>query len=152
MPLTRLDTGPRLSQAVVSNGFVFTAGVVPDSTAPDITVQAKEVLAKIESLLQRGGTNKSRIVSATIFLTDINNFAAMNAVWDAWLVPGQSPCRATVLAGLVRREWLLEIMVTAALPEARAAAGARKPAARKPAASKGKGRKKASKPKSRRKR
>jgi enamine deaminase RidA (YjgF/YER057c/UK114 family) len=115
MTMQRLDVAPRLAQAVVANGFVFTAGVVPDDATEDVTGQTRQVLAKIDDLLRRSGTDKSKLVSATIYLPTIADFAAMNAVWDAWVVPGQPPARACVIAALVNPAWRVEIMVTAAL-------------------------------------
>lgn len=115
MSLQRLDTAPRLSQAVVANGFVTTAGVVPDDATQDVVGQTKQVLAKIEDLLKRAGTDKSKLVTATIYLPAIADFAGMNSVWDAWLVPGQAPARACVIAQLVNPAWRVEISAVAAI-------------------------------------
>jgi enamine deaminase RidA (YjgF/YER057c/UK114 family) len=115
MSLTRLDVAPRLSQAVAANGFVTTAGVVPDDATQDVVGQTRQVLAKIEDLLTRAGTDKSKLVSATIYLPAIADFAGMNSVWDAWVLPGQAPARACVIAQLVNQAWRVEIQVTAAL-------------------------------------
>ena len=115
MSVTRLDVAPRLSQAVVANGFVTTAGVVPDDATPDVVGQTRQVLAKIEDLLTRAGTDKSKLVSATIYLPALADFAGMNSVWDGWVLPGQAPARACVIAQLVNPAWRVEIQVTAAI-------------------------------------
>ena len=113
MTIQRLDTNARLSQATVANGFVFTAGVVPDDATQDIGGQTQQVLAKIDDLLHRAGSDKTKLMSATIYLPAIADFAGMNAVWDAWLAPGCAPSRACVIAGLVNPAWRVEIAVTA---------------------------------------
>jgi enamine deaminase RidA (YjgF/YER057c/UK114 family) len=73
------------------------------------------VLAAIDALLARAGSDKSKILMAQIFIADMAEFAAMNAVWDAWVVPGHTPPRATVQARLGKAEWKVEIVVTAAV-------------------------------------
>ena len=89
--------------------------MIPEDTSADITGQVKQVLAEIDSLLARGGSDKTKILSAVIWLADIGDFAAMNAVWDAWVVPGRTPARATVQARLSDPAMKVEIMVVAAL-------------------------------------
>lgn len=113
--IKRFHTGPRMSQAVVVNGMVFLAGQVADDASADIAGQARQVLAAIDKLLAEAGTDKSRLLTAMIFLADMADFAAMNAAWDAWVSPGNSPARATVEANLARPGWKIEIVVTAAL-------------------------------------
>ncbi len=113
--LTRIEPGPRMSKAVVHGNTVYLSGIVP--TKPDvndITAQTKDVLAEIDRLLAAAGSDKSKLISANIWLTDLGNFAAMNAVWDAWLSPGNAPARATVEAKLALPQFLVEIMVVAA--------------------------------------
>jgi len=83
--------------------------------APDITGQTREVLAAIDALLAKAGTDKTKILRAQIYLADIADFPGMNAVWDTWVVAGHTPPRATVQAALARSEWKVEIVVTAAL-------------------------------------
>jgi enamine deaminase RidA (YjgF/YER057c/UK114 family) len=114
-PMKHLDVVPRLSQAVVANGFVYTAGVIPDDATQDVAGQTRQILAKIDDLLKRAGTDKSKAVSATIYLPALADFAAMNSVWDAWVTPGRPPARACVIAGLVNPAWRVEISVTAAI-------------------------------------
>jgi enamine deaminase RidA (YjgF/YER057c/UK114 family) len=111
----RFDVGARMSEMAVHNGTVYLAGqVAADNPAPDIGAQTRQVLAAIDALLARAGTDKSKIVMAQIFLADIVDFAGMNAVWDTWVVPGHTPPRATVQARLAKPEWKVEIVVTAA--------------------------------------
>jgi enamine deaminase RidA (YjgF/YER057c/UK114 family) len=113
--VTRIDPGPRLSEASVFDGRIYCSGMIPEDTSADVTGQVKQALAEIDALLARSGSDKSRILSAVIWLADIKDFAAMNAVWDAWVVPGQTPARATVEAKLNDPEMKVEIMVVAAL-------------------------------------
>ena len=103
-----------MSEAVIHNGMVFLAGQVADDAQQDIAGQTGQVLAAIDRLLAEAGTDKSRILTATIYLTDMADFPAMNAVWDTWVSPGNTPARATIEAQLARPGWLIEIVVTAA--------------------------------------
>ena len=112
--IQRFHVGARLSEMAVHHGTVYLAGQVPDDPTKDIGGQTAEVLANIDKLLAEAGTDKSRILMAQIFLADLADFPAMNAVWDAWVVPGQTPPRATVQARLARPEWKIEVVVTAA--------------------------------------
>jgi len=113
--IQRFHVGARLSEMAVHNGTVYLAGQVPDDPTKDIAGQTAEVLANIDHLLTEAGTDKSRILMTQIFLADLADFPAMNAVWDAWVVAGQTPPRATVQARLARPEWLIEVVVTAAV-------------------------------------
>lgn len=112
--IERFDVGPRLSEMVVHNGTVYLAGQVPDTDDADITTQTREVLASIDSLLARAGSDKTRILRAEIFLADLADFPGMNAVWESWVPRGHAPARATVQAQLARPGWRVEIVVTAA--------------------------------------
>jgi enamine deaminase RidA (YjgF/YER057c/UK114 family) len=114
MTIRRLHSGPRMSQAVVCNGMVFLAGQVADDTKQDVGGQTRQVLAAVDKLLAEAGSDKSRLLTAQIFLVDMADFAAMNKVWEAWVVPGQTPARATVEAAMARPDYLVEIVVTAA--------------------------------------
>ncbi len=96
--IRRIDPGPRMSEAVVMGNRIYCSGMIPEDTGLDITGQVKQALGEIDSLLAKGGSDKTKILTATIWLADIADFAAMNAVWDAWVVPGQTPARATVQA------------------------------------------------------
>ena len=113
--LRRIDPGPRLSEASVWRDRMYLSGMIPEDTSLDITGQVKQALAEIDSLLAKGGSDKSRILSAVIWLRDIGDFAAMNAVWDAWVAPGHAPARATVQARLNDPKMMVEIMVVAAI-------------------------------------
>ena len=112
--INRFDTGPRMSEMTVHNGVAYLAGQVADDATQDIAGQTRQVLAAIDALLERAGSDRSRILRAQIFLVDLADFAAMNAVWESWVVPGHTPARATVQAALARPEWKIEIVVTAA--------------------------------------
>ena len=113
--IQRFDVGARLSEMAVHNGTVHLAGQVPGDATQDMAGQTKQVLAAIDALLARAGSDKSKILMAQIFIADMAEFAAMNAVWDAWVVAGQTPPRATVQARLGKPEWKVEIVVTAAV-------------------------------------
>lgn len=113
----RLDVGPRLSEATIHNKTVYLGGQVPDDTSKDIKGQTQEVLAMIDDLLARAGTDKGRILFAQVYLVDLADFPGFNEIWDAWVVPGATPARATVeVPKLADPGWKLEITLTAALP------------------------------------
>jgi enamine deaminase RidA (YjgF/YER057c/UK114 family) len=115
MTIKRIQTGPRMSQAVIHNKTVYTAGQV--AAGATVTIQTREILATIDALLAEANTDKSRLLSATIWLTDMATFAEMNAVWQAWVVAGETPARATVVsAQLASTEYRIEIAVIAAQP------------------------------------
>ncbi len=113
--IQRFDVGPRMSEMAVHNGVCYLAGQVAASAAGDISAQTREVLGAVDKLLAQAGTDKTRILRAQIFLADIAEFPGMNAVWEAWVVPGHTPPRATVQAALAKPEWKVEIVVTAAV-------------------------------------
>lgn len=115
MEIRRIQCGPRMSEAVVYNGMVYLAGQVAADAEQDITGQTQQVLAAIDDLLAEAGTDKSRLLTAQIFLKDLSEFGAMNAVWEQWVVPGATPTRATIQAELARPGWKIEVLVTAAL-------------------------------------
>jgi enamine deaminase RidA (YjgF/YER057c/UK114 family) len=104
---------PVMSRAVVRGDTVYLCGVVPDP-AGDIATQTRQVLEKIDQMLAGAGSDKSKLLTAQIWLADMGHFAAMNAVWNAWVDPKNPPVRACVRADLYRPEVLVEIMVTAA--------------------------------------
>ena len=114
MSIKRVQAGPRMSQAVIHNDLVFLAGQVAKDTSQDTAGQTRDVLAAIDALLAEAGTDKTRILTATVYLADMADFQAMNSVWDAWVVAGQTPARATVQASLATPAYKVEIMVTAA--------------------------------------
>lgn len=114
MSIRRLHVGPRMSQAVVHNDTVYLAGQV-GAPGESVTAQTKAVLASIDKLLAEAGTDKSKILQATIWLADMAKFAEMNAVWDAWVDPQNTPARATGESALATKDYHVEIIVTAAL-------------------------------------
>lgn len=114
MSIQRIEAGARMSQAVVHGNTVYLAGVVAKDPKADVTTQTQQVLAEIDRLLGLAGTDKSKLLSANIWLTDMANFPAMNKVWDAWVSPGNTPARATVQAQLASPDYKVEIMVQAA--------------------------------------
>jgi enamine deaminase RidA (YjgF/YER057c/UK114 family) len=114
MSITRLHVGPRLSEVAIHAGVVYLAGQVAEDTSSDITGQTQQVLAAIERLLAEAGSDKTHILQATIFVKSMQDFPAMNAVWDKWVVKGQTPPRATVESALASPAYLVEIKVIAA--------------------------------------
>jgi len=115
MTIQRFNTGKRLSEAVVHGNTVYLAGEVPDDGSKDIGGQTEEVLAKIERILRQAGSDKSKLLSAQIFLPSMADFAGMNAVWEKWVAAGQAPARATIEARLANPAYKVEIMCIAAL-------------------------------------
>jgi len=111
----RFDVGARLSEMAVHNGVAYLAGQVPADGSQDITGQTQQVLAAIDALLARAGTDKRRLLRVEIFLKDLADFPGMNAAWEAWLPAGHAPPRATVQATLAKPEWRVEMVVTAAI-------------------------------------
>lgn len=111
----RFDVGARLSEMAVHNGTVYLAGQVADDVTQEIGGQTRQVLAMVDALLARAGSDKSKILMVQIFLVDLADFDGMNAVWDAWVSPGQTPPRATVQAQLAKPGWRIEVVVTAAV-------------------------------------
>lgn len=114
-PIERFDIGKRLSEMAVHQGVAYLAGQVPEDASADITGQTAQVLAAIDALLARAGSDKTKILRAQIYLADRADFPGMNAAWDAWVPADHAPPRATVIAGLARPEWRVEIVVTAAV-------------------------------------
>ncbi|TVR09828.1 MAG: RidA family protein [Salinarimonadaceae bacterium] len=115
MSIQRIDPGPRMSMAVVHGDTVYTAGQVANENAGgSVAAQTKEILAKIDNLLAKAGTDKTKLLSASIWLTDVATFQEMNGVWDAWVAPGCAPARATVEAKLASPQYKVEIAVIAA--------------------------------------
>lgn len=110
--IRRIEPGPRMTGAVVHNGTVYLAGQVGEGA--DVTAQTKAALAEVDRLLAAAGTDKSRILYAQIWLADMADFPAMNAVWDAWVPQGATPARATGEARLATPAYKVEVIVTAA--------------------------------------
>jgi len=115
MSIERKEVGPRMSQIVVHGDTVYLAGIVANAAkGKSVTEQTKDILATIDKYLVQAGTDKKKLLSATIYITDMAKFAEMNAVWDAWVSPGNTPARATVEAKLAAPDYNVEIMVVAA--------------------------------------
>ena len=115
MSTQRFEVGPRMSQCVVHGDTVYTAGqVAQGARGASVGEQTRDILSAIDRLLAQAGTDKSKLLSANIWLADIATFDEMNEVWDAWVTPGQTPARATVQAQLAHPDYKVEIMVTAA--------------------------------------
>ena len=113
--IERHGVAARYSEAAVFNGVVYLAGMVPERGDTHIRGQTQDVLDQVQQRLQEAGSDKSRILRAQIYLTDIREIGIMNEVWDAWVVPGTAPPRATVQAALANPAWRIEIVVTAAV-------------------------------------
>jgi len=113
--IRRFDVGPRLSEMAIHQGTVYLAGQIPDDPSADMEGQTRQVLAAIDALLARAGTDKTRLLMVQIFVADMAEFDAMNRAWDAWVPAGHTPPRATVEARLARPEWKVEIVATAAV-------------------------------------
>ncbi|HUG72446.1 MAG TPA: RidA family protein [Steroidobacteraceae bacterium] len=113
MPIKRIESGARMSQAVVANGFVFLAGQVATDPAANVEGQTRQVLGEIDRLLALAGSSKERVLSTTIYLADVATFAEMNRAWEAWVPAHAKPARATVEAKLVAPEYRVEIQVVA---------------------------------------
>jgi enamine deaminase RidA (YjgF/YER057c/UK114 family) len=115
MTIQRFETGPRMSQVVVHGDTIYLAGVVANKAAGEsVTKQTQDVLSIIDGHLAKAGSDKSKLLTVTIYLTDMKNFAEMNAVWDSWVSAGNTPARATVETKLAAPQYSVEIMVTAA--------------------------------------
>jgi enamine deaminase RidA (YjgF/YER057c/UK114 family) len=115
MSVERHETGPRMSQVVVHGNTVYLAGVVArNNSGKSMTEQTKEILSTIDGYLAKAGTDKSKLLTANIWITDMADFNEMNAVWDGWVSPGNTPARATVQAKLAAPGYKVEIMVVAA--------------------------------------
>ena len=115
MEIERHDTGPRMSKAVIHGDTVYLAGIVADNPkGKSMAEQTSNILSQIDGFLAMAGTNKTKLLSANIWITDMAHFAEMNTVWDAWVSPGNTPARATVEAKLASPDYRVEIMVVAA--------------------------------------
>src|SRR5262245_59528138 len=114
MTIERIKVGKRMSQAVIHGATVYIAGQVADDPIADVADQTRQILAKIDNLLAEAGTDKSKLLSANVWLSDISTFDQMNAVWDEWVTPSSPPARATVESKLAGPQYKVEIMVVAA--------------------------------------
>lgn len=118
MSINHIDSNVRMSQAVVHRGTVYLAGQVANDASVGMREQTQQILDNIDALLERAGSSRDALLSATIWVTDMADFADMNAAWDAWVADRHPPVRACVEAKLAKPEWKVEIMVIAALQEA----------------------------------
>lgn len=113
--IRRIEPGPRMSEAVIYNNVIYTAGIVADKTVgKSVREQTADILEQIDSLLAQAGSDKTRILKANIWLSDMSTFSQMNEAWDKWVVPGQTPARATVESKLAAPGYDVEIMIEAA--------------------------------------
>jgi len=113
--IKRIEAGPRMSEAVVYGGKVYTCGIVADAAmGKSVFEQTQDILQQIDAILAKAGSSKARLLKVNIWLTDISTFAQMNKAWDAWVIAGQTPARATVEAKLAAAGYDVEIMVEAA--------------------------------------
>lgn len=113
--IKRYNVGPRMSRTVVHNGTIYLAGYVAENTAGQpVAAQTADILQQIDVALAEVGSDKSRLLQATIWLTDMSTFAEMNSVWDTWVSPGNTPVRACVEAKLAHPKYTVEIRVIAA--------------------------------------
>ncbi|MGH6760066.1 MAG: RidA family protein [Phyllobacterium sp.] len=114
MTIRRIEVGPRMSQAVIHGNVVYLAGQV-GAPGKSVTEQTTEILASIDQLLKEAGSSKSKLLQTIIWLADMSDFAEMNAVWDTWVDPANTPARATGEAKLATPDYKVEVIVTAAI-------------------------------------
>lgn len=116
MSIKRIQVGERMSQAVINGNVVYTAGQVAlEAPGASVREQTKDILQRIDQLLSEAGTDKTKLLSATIWLANIDDFAEMNVIWDAWVSPGNTPARACVESKLAAPQFTVEIGVIAAI-------------------------------------
>ena len=109
MTIERFHSNHRMSQLVAHGGLLYTSGLIPDMEGGSIEEQTRQILNKLDCLLKEAGSEKSKIISATIWLVDMNDFSAMNEIWDRWVDPENPPARACVQSGLALPQWKIEI-------------------------------------------
>ncbi len=114
MTIERIEAGARMSMGVAHGSTVYLAGIVAGDTSADTKGQTEQILARIDELLAKAGTDKTKLLKANIWITDMAAFGQMNEAWDAWVSPGNTPARATVEAKLAGPQYRVEIMVEAA--------------------------------------
>ncbi|NDV23835.1 RidA family protein [Desulfovibrio sp. JC022] len=115
MSITRMETAKRMSRIVIHNDTVYLCGQVADNSDEPIGPQTESMLAKVDALLEKAGSSREHILSATVYVRDMKDFAGMNEVWDNWVPEGHAPARACVEARMARPELLVEVSVVAAL-------------------------------------
>lgn len=114
MSITRMETGQRMSRIVIHNNTVYLCGQVAADASAGIKEQTQTMLDKVDALLEQAGSDRENILSATLYIRDMKDFAAMNEVWDAWVPEGFAPARACIEARMARPELLVEVSVIAA--------------------------------------
>jgi len=114
--ITYIDTSHRYSKAVIHGGVAYLAGQVANDPSKPVEDQTRQVLAQIDDMLARCGTDKSRLLTANLIFRDFRDFDVVNKLWDAWVVPGRAPTRTPIEAKMAAPEFLIEIQVSAALP------------------------------------
>lgn len=113
--ITRHHVGARLSETAIHHGTVYLAGQIPENNPDgDMRVQTAEVLGHVERLLHEAGSSKAHILSCNIFIRNAADITVMNEVWDAWIVPGHTPPRCTVIAPAINPQYLIEVVVIGA--------------------------------------
>ncbi|GBQ31228.1 RidA family protein [Gluconacetobacter azotocaptans] len=113
--VTRIQSGPRMSQAVIHGDTIYLAGQVAlDAPGQPVAAQTADILARIDTLLAEAGSDKTKLLTATIWLADMTDFDEMNAIWDAWVIPGATPARACVESRLAAPQFTVEIGIVAA--------------------------------------
>ncbi len=112
--ISRIETGTRMSKAVIHNKVIYLCGQVADNSDASVGPQTENMLAKVDALLEQAGSNRDHLLSATIYLRDLKDFDEMNQVWDQWVPQGHAPARACVEARLARPDLLVEISVISA--------------------------------------
>ncbi|MFW5488882.1 MAG: RidA family protein [Desulfovibrio sp.] len=115
MGITRMETAQRMSRIVIHNDTVYLSGQVADNTDESIGPQTESMLAKVDALLKKAGSSREHILSATVYVRDMKDFAGMNEVWDNWVSEGHAPARACVEARMARPDILVEVSIVAAL-------------------------------------
>lgn len=115
MTIERKETAKRMSRAVIYNDTIYLCGQVAEDSTKGITEQTRTMLAKVDALLEQNGSSREYMLSATIYIKTMDDFAAMNEVWDNWVPEGHAPARACVQASMAREELLVEISVVAAV-------------------------------------
>ena len=114
MTITRIDPAGRWSEAIIHNNVIYYTSV-PTDLCDDAYLQTKSALAEIDQILARANSDKTRILDTTLFLVNKNDFPAVNQAWDEWVAKGKAPVRCTVNAGLMKKEYLIEIKIIAAV-------------------------------------
>jgi enamine deaminase RidA (YjgF/YER057c/UK114 family) len=117
LAIKRVNPAGHKSDSVIANGFVFVAGIVPSDRNATLSNQAEQVFSRIDRILLESGSNRSRIVSATVWLADIDDYAPFNQIWNRWIADGEQPARACIGAAIAAKGAKVEVSVTALVNE-----------------------------------